>query len=90
MRCLVARTRRRPRDDAVIRGQRWFTAICVEARHPLAVGHYSGDGIVSAEAELDGQLGGMLSTRFHMELYPGPTGTAEVRAGSLRGILQAH
>ena len=24
-----------------------------EARHPLAVGHYAGDGIVSAEAELD-------------------------------------
>src|SRR5207248_7050602 len=49
-----------------------------EARHPLAVGHYAGDGIVSAEAELDRQLGGMLSTRFHMELYPGRAGTAEV------------
>ena len=64
-------------DDAVIR-VKVVHGHLREARHPLAVGHYAGDGIVSAEAELDGQLGGMLSTRFHMELYPGPTGTAEV------------
>ena len=64
-------------DDAVIR-VKVVHGHLREARHPLAVGHYAGDGIVSAEAELDRQLGGMLSTRFHMELYPGPTGTAEV------------
>ena len=49
-----------------------------ESRHPVIVGHYAGDGIVSAEAALDRQLGGKLSTRFHMDLYPGPQGTVEV------------
>ncbi|HEY7338348.1 MAG TPA: CHAT domain-containing protein [Bryobacteraceae bacterium] len=49
-----------------------------EARHPVVVGHYAGDGIVSAEEALDRQLGGRLSTRFHMDIYPGPKGTVEV------------
>ena len=49
-----------------------------EASHPLAVGHYAGDGIVSAEADLDRQLGGLLSDRFHLELYPGRVATADV------------
>ncbi|HLH42397.1 MAG TPA: CHAT domain-containing protein, partial [Bryobacteraceae bacterium] len=49
-----------------------------DARHPVIVGHYAGDGIVSAEAALDRQLGGRLSARFHMDLYPGTPGTVEI------------
>ena len=40
-------------------------------RHPVMVGHYAGDTIVSAEAFLDRQLGGELSRRAALGLYPG-------------------
>ena len=77
------------RDAALVRTETAATKAAVlrirvthghlrEARHPVVVGHYAGDGLVSAEAALDRQLGGRLSTRFHMDLYPGPQGTAEV------------
>jgi CHAT domain-containing protein len=49
-----------------------------EALHPVLVGHYRGDAIVSAEAELDRRLEQRLSTRFHMETYAGPLGTVEI------------
>ena len=49
-----------------------------DARHPVAVGHYVGDNIVSAESDLDRQLDGRLSSRYYMEIYPGPVGTTEV------------
>lgn len=42
------------------------------ARHPVLVGHYQGDTVVSAEAALDRQLGGHLTRRFDLGLYPGP------------------
>lgn len=45
---------------------------------PLAVGHYAGDTIVSAEKVLDRELGGALSERYRLGLYPGPKGTFEV------------
>src|SRR5262249_36244323 len=48
------------------------------AKFPVAVGHYRDDGIVSAEAQIDRQLQGRLTTRFQMDLYPGPVGTVEV------------
>lgn len=48
------------------------------ARHPVAVGHYLGDMIVSAEAKLDCQLDRRLSRRFQLGLYPGAAGTFEV------------
>ncbi|HEX7150201.1 MAG TPA: CHAT domain-containing protein [Thermoanaerobaculia bacterium] len=48
------------------------------ARYPLAVGHYLGDMIVSAEAKLDCQLDRRLSRRFQLGLYPGAAGTVEV------------
>jgi hypothetical protein len=41
------------------------------ARYPVLVGHYLGDTIVSAEATLDRQLGGSLSRRLDLGLYPG-------------------
>jgi tetratricopeptide (TPR) repeat protein/pimeloyl-ACP methyl ester carboxylesterase len=49
-----------------------------EASHPVLVGHYMGDAIVSAEAQLDRQLNQRLSTRFHMETYAGPLGSVEI------------
>jgi CHAT domain-containing protein len=48
------------------------------ASYPVAVGHYFGDTIVSAEAYLDVCLNGRLTERFRMDLYPGPVGTVEV------------
>ncbi|MDS4040227.1 MAG: CHAT domain-containing protein [Candidatus Competibacter sp.] len=45
------------------------------ARHPVLVGHYMGDMIVSAEAALDFRLDGALSRRLRLGLYPGPLGT---------------
>ncbi|MDX5409458.1 MAG: CHAT domain-containing protein [Thauera sp.] len=41
------------------------------ARHPVLVGHYQGDTIVSAEATLDRQLDHALSRRLELGLYPG-------------------
>ena len=49
-----------------------------EANYPVVVGHYIGDGIVSAEKVLDEQLGGKLSENFRLDLYPGAEGTVEV------------
>jgi pimeloyl-ACP methyl ester carboxylesterase len=49
-----------------------------QAVYPLAIGHYDRDTIVSAEEELDRQLGGRLSRRFQMDLYPGAAGSAEI------------
>ena len=48
------------------------------ALSPVAVGHYQGDPIVSAEKVLDHQLGGRLASRHQLDQYPGPTGTYEI------------
>ncbi len=48
------------------------------ARSMVMVGHYKSDAIVSAESALDRRLDGRLSLRHQANLYPGPTGTAEV------------
>lgn len=45
---------------------------------PLAVGHYEGDGLYSAEKTLDYHLNGRLGDRLRLGRYPGPEGTAEV------------
>jgi hypothetical protein len=45
------------------------------ARHPVLVGHYHGDTIVSAEKVLDERLGKALSRRSFLGLYPGRIGT---------------
>ena len=45
------------------------------ARHPVLVGHYTGDTIVSAEAALDQHLGGALSRRLQLGLYPAAHGS---------------
>jgi CHAT domain-containing protein len=48
------------------------------ARFPVAVGHYQKDTIVNAEAFLDRRLGGVLTERYRLGLYPGAVGTVEV------------
>ncbi|SFK86691.1 CHAT domain-containing protein [Azotobacter beijerinckii] len=45
------------------------------ARHPVMVGHYHGDTIISAERTLDRQLDGALSRRQQLGLYPGRLGS---------------
>ncbi len=45
------------------------------ARHPILVGHYQGDTIVSAEKALDDRLDGALSHRQQLGIYPGRLGT---------------
>ena len=47
-------------------------------RHPILVGHYTGDPIASSEAALDGKLGGRLTRRNDRGLHPGPIGTWDV------------
>jgi hypothetical protein len=48
------------------------------ARHPVLVGHYQGDTVVSAEAVLDRQLCGHLTRRLDLGIYPGPLGSHTV------------
>ena len=48
------------------------------ASHPVLVGHYKGDTIISAEAYLDRTLDNRLSARHRFRLYPGDNDTAEV------------
>lgn len=49
------------------------------AKSPVVVGHHEDDKIVGAEAALDHLLlGGRLSKRRDLGLYPGPVGTSEV------------
>lgn len=45
------------------------------ARHPVIVGHYLGDSIISAESTLDTRLGKALSRRSRLGLYPEHLGT---------------
>lgn len=40
------------------------------AQYPVAVGHYVGDAIVSAERQIDQFLDGMLSQRYRLGIYP--------------------
>jgi tetratricopeptide (TPR) repeat protein len=62
---------RKPRID-VVHGNLCF------AKSPIAVGHYQGDTIVSAEKALDIRLNGRLSKRLQLGLYPGPLCSHEV------------
>ncbi|HZX31921.1 MAG TPA: CHAT domain-containing protein [Rhodocyclaceae bacterium] len=60
------------------------------ACHPVAVGHYQGDTIISAEAMLDRRLGGVLTRNLALGIYPGRLETAEVFAdgeGKTAGIV---
>ncbi|MEZ5453911.1 MAG: CHAT domain-containing protein [Thiothrix sp.] len=46
--------------------------------HPVVVGHYEGDSILSAESVLDKRLGERMSELQRMGLYPGLPGTSHV------------
>jgi CHAT domain-containing protein len=48
------------------------------AHYPIVVGHYEGDTIVGAEAQVDKRLGGALSQRYSLGLYPGALGSIAV------------
>jgi CHAT domain-containing protein/pimeloyl-ACP methyl ester carboxylesterase len=48
------------------------------ASHPVLVGHFNGDGIVSAEKAINRNLDGALSQRHRLGLYPGKIGTHEI------------
>ncbi|HEB68162.1 MAG TPA: CHAT domain-containing protein, partial [Desulfobulbus sp.] len=69
------RPARAPLQVSVIHGNLCF------ARSPLAVGHYQGDTIVSAEAALDERLDHRLSRRQRRGVYPGPLMTSEILLG---------
>ncbi|MCB1958999.1 MAG: hydrogenase small subunit, partial [Rhodocyclaceae bacterium] len=45
------------------------------ARHPVLVGHYTGDTIVSAEGAIDSLLDGALSRRLQLGMYPAENGS---------------
>jgi hypothetical protein len=65
----IRRTRRQyepPIQVTVVHGNLAY------ANYPVAVGHYSGDAIFSAERYLDQMLDGALSHKFRLEQYPGP------------------
>jgi hypothetical protein len=48
------------------------------ARHPVLVGHYQGDTVLSAEGVLDRQLNGALTRRLDLGIYPGSLGSHTV------------
>ena len=48
------------------------------AETPVAIGHYRGDTIVSAEAYMDRQLGGRLREAQRLRLYPGELNTVRL------------
>lgn len=48
------------------------------AAYPLMAGHFLNDGILSAEKNIDEQLGNELSKRQRLGIYPGPIGTSSV------------
>ncbi len=48
------------------------------AYYPVLAGHFKDDSILYAEAAIDRQLGGLLSERHSVGLYPGDIGTSEI------------
>ncbi len=56
------------------------------ADHPVCVGHYQGDAIVNAESQLDQALGGMLSMRESLGMYPGQAGSWHACVAPFKGV----
>ena len=48
------------------------------ALFPVTIGHFQGDGIVSAERVMDYYLNGRLNERLRLDVYPGPKRTADI------------
>ncbi|RPI47273.1 MAG: hypothetical protein EHM59_04965, partial [Betaproteobacteria bacterium] len=82
----IGRTRRPGEPQAAARPTAVRVKVRVTQAHlrvaqfPLLVGHYDGDGLVSAEAEVDRQLMGRLRQRYDLGLYPGALGTCGIFA----------
>lgn len=71
-------TRKDTIDLCVVHGHLAF------ARFPVLVGHYIGDAFAGTEARLDRALGGRLSERRKLGLYPDRIGTCAIVADSSR------
>ena len=56
------------------------------ADNPVLVGHYKGDTIISAERVLDNELGGRLTQRHRLGLYPNDIATCEIVLKSRRDV----
>jgi pimeloyl-ACP methyl ester carboxylesterase len=61
-----------PVQVSVVHGNLSFAA------YPVAVGHYAGDTIISAEKQLDRVLSNVLSRRHQLGIYPGALETSAV------------
>lgn len=59
-------------DVSVTHGDLWFS------RHPVLLGHYLGDGILSAEAYVNACLDGQLSHHNQLGIYPGEIGASQL------------
>jgi pimeloyl-ACP methyl ester carboxylesterase len=66
------RRRAPPSADVAKVNVRVLHADLAFSSYPVMVGHYTGDTIISAEKALDRSLGGQLSQRLALGLYPGP------------------
>ena len=72
------RRRAKPREGAVrVRAVHGSLAF---ARYPVALGHYAGDTIISAEKAMDRELDGELTRRHQLGLYPGALESSTVFA----------
>lgn len=71
------RRQRAPRRDLSVR-VRVVHGNLIFARYPVAVGHYKGDTIISAEKMLDRELDGELSRRLQVGRYPGALETSAI------------
>ncbi|MEO8960679.1 MAG: CHAT domain-containing protein [Ginsengibacter sp.] len=45
---------------------------------PVLAGHFANDGVLYAEKIIDNRLGGMLTSKHQLSLYPGEIGTSDV------------
>ena len=48
------------------------------ASFPILAGHFANDGVLYAEKIIDNRLGGMLTSKHQLGLYPGEIGTSDV------------
>ena len=75
---------RKPLEVRIINGDLRY------ASFPLLSGHFDGDGITSAEAQVDKHLNYTLSDRNRMGIYPGDIGSSEIfipDAGLFKGAI---
>ncbi len=59
------------------------------AKYPLLAGHFEDDGVLSAEKEINKNLGNTLNYRHSLGIYPGPIGTNELFLSDQAGFRGA-